>query len=240
MELVFYIIVICLLVTAAGLFYFKARAKRRMSYINSYQFPDAVSKKVAQTYPHLNDGELAQVIKGLREYFHLNNLAAGKMIAMPSQVIDVAWHEFILFTRNYQTFCKHAFGRFLHHTPAEAMQSQVIAQAGIKHIWRLACLRETINPRSPKKLPLVFALDARLKIEDGFSYELNCMRSGVVSSGSYKGAHTSQSSGAAFCVTHIGCSSDTGFGGGGCSGGSGDSGGLGCGGGGSSCGGGGD
>jgi hypothetical protein len=35
----------------------------------------------------------------------------------PSQRIDLAWHEFILFTKDYQAFCLNYFGRFIHHVP---------------------------------------------------------------------------------------------------------------------------
>lgn len=37
--------------------------------------------------------------------------------ATPGLLIDEAWHEFILFTRLYEAFCMHAFGRFIHHAP---------------------------------------------------------------------------------------------------------------------------
>ena len=40
---------------------------------------------------------------------------------MPSQAVDAAWHEFILMTREYQSFCDEAFGYYLHHTPEQAL-----------------------------------------------------------------------------------------------------------------------
>jgi hypothetical protein len=172
------------------------RRHKRAAFIDAYRFPQTVSERVREKYPHLNSDEVSLVIKGLREYFHLCNLAGRRMVAMPSQVVDIAWHEFILFTRDYKTFCQQAFGRFLHHTPAEAMRSRTSAQAGIKRAWRLACLRAFIMPRDPSKLPLLFALDVRLKIPDGFTYSLDCQKSG-----------NNQ-----YCAAHIGC-------GGGCGGG---------------------
>ena len=60
------------------------------------------------------------VFEGLRDWFWINHRAAGRKLSMPSQVVDDAWHEFILFTRNYEDFCKRGVGRFLHHVPAEA------------------------------------------------------------------------------------------------------------------------
>ncbi|MCE7992051.1 MAG: hypothetical protein HEP71_08725 [Roseivirga sp.] len=35
----------------------------------------------------------------------------------PSLVVDLAWHEFILCTRRYQSFCDEHFERFIHHHP---------------------------------------------------------------------------------------------------------------------------
>ena len=37
----------------------------------------------------------------------------------PSLLVDLAWHEFILFTRYYHEFCLTHYGRFIHHTPSE-------------------------------------------------------------------------------------------------------------------------
>lgn len=35
----------------------------------------------------------------------------------PSHKVDLAWHEFILFTRAYSGFCQEEFGEYIHHTP---------------------------------------------------------------------------------------------------------------------------
>lgn len=71
------------------------------------------------------------------------------MIAMSSQVVDVAWYEFILFTRAYQAFCQKALSRFLHHMPAEAIKQAGKGQDGIKRAWRLAYEREGMHPQTP-------------------------------------------------------------------------------------------
>ncbi|NOU22414.1 MAG: hypothetical protein HOO93_11640 [Methyloglobulus sp.] len=118
---------------------------------------------------------------------------------MPSQAVDNAWHEFILFSAEYEKFCQNAFGRFLHHTPAEAMRTPTAAQDGIKLAWKLACVKEGIDPKKPAKLPLLFDIDS-LVIEGGFIYRLDCK---FLTSGNHE-----------FCASDIGC------GGGGCGGGS--------------------
>lgn len=35
----------------------------------------------------------------------------------PSATVDVAWHHFILFTRDYMDYCATHLGRFVHHVP---------------------------------------------------------------------------------------------------------------------------
>lgn len=164
----------------------------RTKMIETYSFPDSISKKVHTVYPHLNERELQRVIETLRDYFQIVNLAGkNKATAMPSQVVDVAWHEFILFTQEYHRFCKRALGRYIHHTPAEAMKSKTTAQKQLKRTWRIACFMEHISPASPARLPRIFAIDSQLKIEDGFKYALNCKKSPNDE----------------YCASHIGCSS---------------------------------
>jgi hypothetical protein len=202
----------------------RSRRAARDGFIDAYRFPPGIRARVRKRYPHLTDGDLDRVMSGLSAWFHLSNAAGRKTVSMPSQVVDAAWHEFILFTRNYRDFCSKALGRFLHHTPAEAMRTPTEAQEGIRRAWRLSCAREGIAPRTPVRLPLLFALDAELGIADGFRYALNCA--------SALGAQRSADGSATYCGSHIGCGS--GGGDGGCSSDSGCSGdgGGGCGGGG--------
>lgn len=35
----------------------------------------------------------------------------------PSPLVDIGWHAFILYTREYAEFCDRVAGRFIHHTP---------------------------------------------------------------------------------------------------------------------------
>ena len=163
--------------------------RAQLSYIENYQFNSAIGKKVKNKYPHLTNAQVELVLDGLRDYFYICNKAKRKMVSMPSQVVDVAWHEFILFTRSYQVFCEQAFGYFLHHTPTEAMRTPTLAKDGIKRTWRIACAKSKINPSTPTRLPLLFAIDSMLSIEDGFKYSLNCK------------------DGDKYCAGHIGCAS---------------------------------
>ncbi len=180
------------IVLTAYYLYSRHRVRKRDEFIDNYQFPKKIKLQVAKKYPHLTEAQLNMVIKQLRVYFHICNDANGKFISMPSQVVDEAWHEFILFTRAYDDFCHKALGRFLHHTPSEGMTTPTTAQIGIKRTWKLACKYEGINPKSATVLPLLFGIDALFNIADGFHYTLNCSHASALGSSHY-------------CATHIGC-----------------------------------
>lgn len=192
--MVIFIILLMLVSVIVLIRYFSNRQKRQLHFINTFTFPTTIAVKLKHAYPHLTEHDITQVQNALKQYFIVCHKAGGKMVAMPSQVVDVAWHEFILFTREYKVFCEKALGRFLHHTPAEAMKKPTHAQQSIKRAWRLACREQGINPKSPLSLPLLFAIDTNLKIPNGFTYNLNCKDAN--SPNKYNGQ----------CATHIGCS----------------------------------
>lgn len=219
------IILISLLVLASVVLWRNWSRQRRQAYIAGYPYQRFLDKRLAARRPELSAEQRGEVFAALDDYFQLCRKAGRNMVAMPSQAVDDAWHEFILFTRQYDQFCRHAFGRFLHHTPAEAMRTPTQASDGLKRAWRLACAHEKINPKAPERLPRLFALDAALGIAGGFVYQLDCL------------AASGGAAGTGYCASHIGC----GGGSGGCSGdsGSSDSGGDGGGGCGGGCGGGG-
>ncbi|WP_171014173.1 hypothetical protein [Chitinivorax sp. B] len=187
--------------------------KRRLQFIQQYQFPGSLLQRFKQQRPELSEQQVRQVEAGLRQYFRMTLQSGRKLVAMPSRIVDELWHEFILFTRNYQSFCKQAFGYFLHHTPAAAMSSEQTQRRAIKRAWYLACQDELIPPRSAKRVPLIFGLDLALSIPGGFYYVPDCNQAvagGADSGGAYCGADVASCSGSGAS----GCSSS------GCSGGS--------------------
>ena len=108
--------------------------KRRQVFLETYEFPSTVRSGVQEVYPHLDDSDLEKVVQGLRTYLKLCQNAGDRSLAMPSRAVDEAWHQFILVTAAYQTFCAEALGHFLHHTPAELMRGDV--KDSVKRVWR--------------------------------------------------------------------------------------------------------
>jgi hypothetical protein len=136
--------------------------------------PQFLKRKLRETYPQLSGKDCDLVERGLRQFF-LATLRSGKQfVAMPSRVVDAMWHEFILHTRAYRDWCELTLGWFLHHTPAEALGAQAKGNDGLRRAWYWACRDEAIQPRRPTRLPLLFALDAKLDIANGFHYQPDC------------------------------------------------------------------
>ena len=174
MHIAFTIIVGLSTLVASWLLWRQWVAKKREAYIRTFAFPKGLFLKVMAIYPHLTAKDMDLVSHGLRQFF-LAYLHSGKQyVSMPSQVVDALWHEFILHTKNYQAFSQKAFGSFLHHTPAAVLTKKSQSNVGLRRCWRYVCLQETINPVNPSRLPLLFALDAKLGIANGFHYVPDC------------------------------------------------------------------
>lgn len=222
----------CLLLAGVSVHLWRRNLRlKRESFIRTFDLPKGLFDQLVKRHPHLSLRDCQLVSHGLRQFF-LAHLKSGRMyVSMPSQVADDLWHEFILYTKNYEQFCKQAFGRFLHHTPAAVLDQARRNNDGIRRCWRYACLEENINPKSPTRLPLLFALDTKLGIAGGFVYALDCASLRNVDGTVHCGADLAGCGGGG-----SGCGGDSSSDSGGDGGGS--DGGSGCGGGG--CGGGGD
>jgi hypothetical protein len=148
---------------------------RRAEYIRTYKLPRGLLAKLEEKYPGLTRKETALVSRGLRQFFVAYLMSGKEYVSMPSQAVDELWHEFILYTRDYQSFCRRAFGEFLHHQPAAVLRGGINqSDAGLRRVWWYTCKYENIDPARPTRLPLLFALDVKLSIPNGFRYEADC------------------------------------------------------------------
>lgn len=165
-------VVACLLVMAA--LWQRYQVLRREAYIRRAVLPRGLFEKLRAKHPHLTAKDCELVAQGLRQFFLVYLKSGRKFVAMPSQVVDDLWHEFILYTKHYQVFCRRGFGQFLHHAPAAVLGSDRTRNEGLRRCWWYACREESIRPTAPTRLPLLFALDAKLNIPGGFRYLADC------------------------------------------------------------------
>ena len=171
----------------------RARRKvRREQVIRSFMFPRGLFDKLSAKRPGLPVKDMQLVARALRQFFLAYLKSGCQRVAMPSQVVDDLWHEFILFTRDYEEFCQAAFGEFLHHTPAVKLGGEKSDNEGLRRVWWFCCLEENINPRQATRLPLLFAIDRKLGIADGFVYDLDCKRTTVAAASAGAATATTQ------------------------------------------------
>ena len=150
---------------------------------------DGLFARLQKQYPDLTQKDCQLTSQALRQFFLAYLKSGCKFVAMPSQVADELWHEFILYTKHYEHFCQQAFGRFMHHTPAVVLTADQQSNAGLRRCWWFTCREVNINPRKPARLPLLFALDEKLNIANGFRYVADCRsvrrQSGASDTGAY-------------------------------------------------------
>lgn len=153
----------------------RAKVKlKRLEFIEGYRWPKGLLAALQRQHPGLAQRDAELVAQGLRQFFRVHLLSGRQPMAMPSQVVDDLWHAFILYTRAYDAFCRGAFGRFFHHTPASVLGKNRRINADLRRCWWWCCRDESIDARQPSRLPLLFALDAKFGIANGFRYAPDC------------------------------------------------------------------
>lgn len=164
----------------AILWHLKSKLKsEREAFIRGYPFPIQLRQKLLMRYPHWEGEQMQLALRALRQYF-LVCLEAGavkgrKSIGMPSRAVDDAWHEFILMSRHYTEFCKHAFGRYLHHSP-ESTLKRGIDDALVNTLHQLKTKPGgTTGWSTWSGIPLLFAADRALGVADGYYYDAEAM-----------------------------------------------------------------
>lgn len=175
------------LMLAAGIW----AARERGRLVREAPLPRFLRQKLLASYPHLSLRDAELVERGLRQFFIACQRSNKRFVAMPSQVVDSMWHEFILHTSAYREWCDLVIGRFIDHVPAEVLGRKASTNDGLRRAWFWACRDESINPKQPSRLPLLFALDAKFAIPGGFVYLADCK--GVRRDGEQSNAYCGES-----------------------------------------------
>ena len=87
------------------------------------------------------------MLRGLRQFFMAHLRSGRKFVAMPSKLVDAAWHEFILHTQGYQRWCAAAFGGCCTTRRPRCWAATRAATTGCAAAWYWACKEESIDPR---------------------------------------------------------------------------------------------
>lgn len=84
-----------------------------LNRVMSYRFQPLIDRLVEKK--GLKRTEAEELYRDLMRFMFL--CGTRSEVLAPSERIDLAWHEFLLFTKQYQEFCSRMFGFFVHHKP---------------------------------------------------------------------------------------------------------------------------
>jgi hypothetical protein len=151
-----------------------------------------------QSTVHVDDNLVGWVDQGLRQLYSAAVLAPR--VAMPSRLVDAAWHSHITYTQEYHHFCQSVFGRYLHHSPESAMSPEAVAEnrtGNVRRTWDGACRAAALDPAG-QVAPALFAVDVVAGYPGARPWIGHC---GYEPCGSYvTGAH---------CVAHLPAEEET-------------------------------
>lgn len=86
----------------------------------------SVARRVHEKHPHRTHAEIERAIDRMLAF--LAN--PGPDGAPPSELVDDCWHEFILHTPDYMTWCEDNFGHYIHHVPNLNYRGKLKCDAG--------------------------------------------------------------------------------------------------------------
>lgn len=70
----------------------------------------------------VSEQEALEIFDETLKWLWLGNQIEGVFIDDSTLIIDEMWHNFILFTQDYEVFCLNNFGRYIHHQPERRKQ----------------------------------------------------------------------------------------------------------------------
>jgi hypothetical protein len=84
-----------------------------------YEAPYLIEKLIKNAVVD-TETEAEELFREVKRYLVLCDLDQDRVWNMYSLRVDEAWHQFILFTRQYIDFCQRFFGRYVPHNPSNA------------------------------------------------------------------------------------------------------------------------
>ena len=95
--------------------------RKTLEKLWEYEFLSALTTRLKEKYPFnvMSDKEIELCLDEFKKFMGIMIIGKKKKqgVAMTSNVIDTIWHQFILFTLEYEKFSQMLNGKFIHHTP---------------------------------------------------------------------------------------------------------------------------
>lgn len=91
--------------------------RRRIKIIDSEDY-SGVMRKMREQFPHMKQVELEEGIFALKQYYATALFDPSNGHAVSAEV-DPFWHAHMLFSHQYDSFCKRVVGEMMHHQPMD-------------------------------------------------------------------------------------------------------------------------
>ena len=142
----------------------------RERFIRESTLPHSLKRKLREAFPHLTAKDVELAERALRQFFIATLRSKGQYTAVPTRAVDVMWAMFAHNAPVYAAWCRSALGYVPEHSPAQVLGKKAHYNDGLRRTWYWACCDESIDPRNPSRLPLLFAIDTKLDMPDGLRY----------------------------------------------------------------------
>ena len=96
-----------------------------LANVLGHKHPELVNR--LQHVLNITQPEAEQLFEDVKKYLFLAVVTDERLV--PTDAIDLGWHEFLLYTRDYASFCNRFFGAFVHHIPNPKLSPHVVRTA---------------------------------------------------------------------------------------------------------------
>lgn len=212
-----YLFIVFLITVILILYFNYINMLRKLNYINYYNFSTNLKNRL-KSQLNISEKEMNLILHGLKDFFKLYSYIK-KPITMPTKSIDAAWHIFLEDKKEYDNFCKNAFGKRLKHNveknilflTLENLQKDQKTQNTynfLKKIEENKYIKNKFNFLYIREQPFLFLADLYINMPNGNYYNEDLFK--ILENNYIESKKSSNSSGSS-----SGCSSCSSCGGGG-------------------------
>lgn len=145
----------------------------RERFVREGPLPQFIKRKLREEYPSFSSKDTELVERGLRQFFLACVRSGSSPVAVPSVVVAHAWRVFSDQPASYEDWCTMTLGKVLPMTPVRRLGTNAQHNDALRRTWYWACKEEAIQANHPSRLPILFALDAKLAVIGGIVYMAN-------------------------------------------------------------------
>ncbi|MFY3791820.1 hypothetical protein ACOQFO_09005 [Ureibacillus sp. MALMAid1270] len=98
--------------------------KEKIKVIDEFDY-NPIKTKFKEEFLDLTDRYLSDGIENLKRYYVVALLDPENMHAV-SNYVDPFWHIHLVFTKEYHAFCNEVFGQYIHHSPLQRENREMV------------------------------------------------------------------------------------------------------------------